>query len=55
MRNKHYGFVVVDREKFTSDVYIPKGKTKEAETGEKVVVEITDFGSEEKSPEGVVT
>ena len=52
MRNKHYGFVVVDREKFTSDVYIPKGKTKEAETGEKVVVEITDFGSEEKSPEG---
>lgn len=55
MRNKHYGFVVVDREKFTSDVYIPKGKTKEAETGEKVVVEITDFGNEEKSPEGVVT
>lgn len=43
-RNNHYGFVVVDREKFTSDIYIPKGKTLDAVTGHKVVVEIEDFG-----------
>ena len=55
IRNQHYGFVVVDKEKFTRDIYIPKGKTKDAKSGDKVVVEIDDFGTEEKNPEGVVT
>lgn len=53
-RNNHFGFVVVDREKFTSDVYIPKGKTMDAVTGHKVVVEIEDFGDGVKNPEGRV-
>lgn len=53
-RNNHFGFVVTDREKFTSDVYIPKGKTLDAVTGHKVVVEIEDFGDGIKSPEGRV-
>ncbi len=53
-RNNHYGFVVVDREKFTSDVYIPKGKTMDAVTGHKVVVEIEDFGDGIKNPEGKI-
>lgn len=53
-RNGHFGFVVPDREKFTSDVYVPKGKTMDAVTGHKVVVEIEDFGDGVKSPEGKV-
>ena len=54
MRNGQFGFVVADREKFTSDVYIPKGKTMDAASGHKVVVEIDDFGDGKKSPEGKV-
>lgn len=54
MRNDTFGFVVVDREKFTSDVYIPKSKTKGAVNGHKVVVEIEDFGDGTKNPEGKV-
>ncbi len=53
-RNNQFGFVVVDREKFTSDVYIPKGKTMDAVTGHKVVVEIEDFGDGVKNPEGKI-
>lgn len=54
MRKEHFGFVVVDREKFTSDVYIPKGKTMDAVTGHKVVVAIEDFGDGVKNPEGKI-
>lgn len=53
-KHKESGFVVADREKFTSDVYIPKGKTMDAVSGHKVVVEIEDFGNGEKCPEGKV-
>lgn len=53
-RSKSFGFVVVDREKFTSDVFISKGKTMGAKDREKVVVEIEDFGDGKKSPEGKV-
>lgn len=54
MKNETFGFVVVDREKFTSDVYIPKSKTMGAVNGHKVVVEIEDFGDGTKNPEGKV-
>ncbi len=53
-KKEHFGFVVPDREKFTSDIYIGKGKTMGAVTGHKVVVRILDFGDEKKSPEGEV-
>ncbi len=53
-KKEHFGFVVPDRDKFTSDIYIGKGKTMGAVTGHKVVVEILDFGDEQKSPEGQV-
>lgn len=54
MKSNSFGFVVSDREKFTSDIYIPKGKTMDAVDGHKVVVEIEDFGDGKKSPEGRV-
>lgn len=54
MKKNEFGFVVVDREKFTSDVFIPGGKTLGAQDGHKVVAEIEDFGDGTKSPEGKV-
>ena len=53
-RNKTYGFVIPDNQKFGADIYIPHGFTKGAVTGHKVEVEITDFGSANKNPEGHV-
>lgn len=50
--SKSFGFVVADNHKFTKDIYIAKADTKGAVTGHKVVVEITDFGSEDRNPEG---
>ncbi len=54
-RSRNVCFVVPDYEKINKDIYIPKGKTGGAETGHKVVVDITDYGGEGKNPEGRVT
>lgn len=51
---KSFGFVVADNHKFPKDIYIAKSDTKGAITGHKVVVEITDFGTEDRNPEGRV-
>ena len=51
-KSKSYGFVVADNHKFTKDIYIPKAESKGAVTGHKVVVELTDYGSENHNPEG---
>lgn len=48
-------FVLPDNLKWNQDIYIPEGATLEAENGHKVVVEITDYGDDKKSPEGYVT
>ena len=50
----HYGFVVPDISKLSQDIFVPKERSKGAVTGHKVVVEITDYGSDYKSPEGKV-
>jgi len=52
--SKSFGFVVADNHKFTKDIYIAKADTMGAITGHKVVVEITDFGNENRNPEGRV-
>ena len=39
---------------FTKDIYVAKAESKGAVTGHKVVVEITDFGDEQRKPEGRV-
>lgn len=54
-RNKNVTFVIPDNGKFTSDIYIPKGGTLDAVNGHKVVVELTDYGNETRSPEGRIT
>lgn len=51
-RNKSYGFVVPDNQKFGSDIFIPHGFTKGAVSGHKVEVEITSYGDNNKNAEG---
>ena len=49
-----FGFVKCDNKNILDDIYIPKNKNDGAMTGHKVVVKITDFGTEERKPEGEV-
>lgn len=51
-KSRNYGFVVPDNRKFTRDIFIPVERSRGAVNGHKVVVEITDYGSESKKPEG---
>ncbi len=51
----HYGFVVPDNNLFDRDIFIPGERSMGASTGDKVLIEITDYGSRFKSPEGRVT
>ncbi len=53
-KNKNFGFVVTDNIRFAKDIFVPLERSKGAITGHKVVVEITDFGSDSKKPEGKV-
>ena len=47
-----YGFVIPDKGTLASDLYIPKGNTLDAVTGQKVLAEISDYGEFKRSPEG---
>lgn len=53
--SKGFGFVVADDKKIAQDIFIPKGKSKGAVTGHKVVVEIKNWPTEKRNPEGVIT
>ncbi len=50
----NFGFVIPDNVKLPQDVFVPKERSKGAMTGHKVVVEITGYGTDTKSPEGKV-
>lgn len=52
--SKHFGFVIPDDTKFTSDVFIPKSASKGAVEGHKVVVKLTTYPEGRKSAEGEV-
>lgn len=53
-KSKNFGFVIPDNQKVAKDVFIPQGKDMGAMTGHKVVAKITDFGGENKKPEGKI-
>ncbi len=53
-KSKTYGFVIPDNTKIDCDIFIPNERSKGAMDGHKVVVEITDYGSVGKNPEGKV-
>ena len=50
----NFGFVIPDNTKIAQDIFVPKEWSKGAMTGHKVVVEITGYGTDTKSPEGKV-
>ncbi|MBR2950213.1 MAG: ribonuclease R [Lachnospiraceae bacterium] len=51
---KNFGFVVPDNPKIPCDIFVPKERSKGAVEGSKVVVEITDYGRENRNLEGKV-
>lgn len=53
-KNKTFGFVLPDNQKFLQDVFVPEEKSKGAVTGHKVVVRLTSYGGDGKKPEGEV-
>ena len=53
-KSKNFGFVIPDDTKFGNDIFISKKDSLDAVTGHKVVVKITDYGNNKKSPEGEV-
>ncbi|NLZ81633.1 MAG: ribonuclease R [Clostridiales bacterium] len=54
-KSKNFGFVISDNLKFSKDIYVSSERSMGAVTGHKVVVKITDYGSNTKKPEGIVT
>lgn len=53
--DKTFGFVIPDNQKFSRDIFVPVERSKGAVTGHKVVVKLTNYGSRNKNPEGIVT
>lgn len=53
--NQNFGFVVADNPKMYSDIFIAKNKINQAENGDKVVAEITDWPENSKNPFGKIT
>lgn len=53
--NKNYGFVIPDNTKINDDVFVPAERSKGAVSGHKVVCEITDYGKNNRKPEGRIT
>ena len=54
-RSNSFGFVISDNGKISRDLFIPKEKTMDAKTGQKVVAKIKDYGDRRRSPEGEIT
>lgn len=53
--NKNYGFVIPDNTKIGEDIFVPVERSKGAVSGHKVVCEITDYGKNNRKPEGRIT
>lgn len=53
-KNKNFGFVIPDNDRFVKDIFVPLECSKGAVTGHKVVVELTSYGKDGKKPEGKV-
>ncbi|MCM1145716.1 MAG: ribonuclease R [Blautia sp.] len=53
-QSANFGFVIPDISKISTDIFIPKERSKGAVDGHKVVVELTDYGDEKHKPEGKI-
>lgn len=54
-KSNSFGFVIPDQSKIPVDIFVPAEGICGAVSGHKVVVEIIDYGSERKKPEGRIT
>lgn len=54
IKHKDFGFVVGDKKRINTDIFVPKGKIGGAQDGDKVVVRMTDWKAGEKNPEGEI-
>ncbi len=54
-KNKTFGYVIPDNTRIAEDIYVPGKFTKGAMTGHKVVVQITNYGTQDRKPEGMIT
>lgn len=52
--SEKFAFVVPDNRKMFFDIFIPSGKTKEAQTGDKVIVRLLEYPAKDKNPVGEV-
>ena len=50
----HYGFVIPDSNRFDRDIFIPVEDSMGAVDGHKVVVRLSDYGDERRSPQGKI-
>lgn len=53
-KGKSYGFVIPDNQRLSNDIFVPAEYSKGAVDGHKVVVELTSYGDDRRSPEGKV-
>lgn len=51
---EEYAFIIPDDRKFRKDIYVPQKYMKNAEDGDKVVCEITNWTYQDMSPEGKI-
>lgn len=54
-RSRHFGFVCPHDRRIHRDIYVPITEAAGAKQGEQVVVEVTDWGTTHKNPEGRIT
>ncbi len=53
--SKNFGFVIPDDNKMYVDIFVPKKKLLDAENGDKVIVNITDWPENSEKPFGKIT
>ena len=51
-RERDYGFIICDNQKFSKDIYVSPKNSKGVRDGDKVVAEILDYGDDRHKPEG---
>lgn len=52
--DKHFAYLLTDSKFLATDIFIPKGKLKGGQTGDKAIVRITDWPADAKNPKGEV-
>ncbi|MDE7376837.1 MAG: ribonuclease R [Muribaculaceae bacterium] len=52
--DKHFAYLLTDSKFLGSDIFIPKTKLKDGQTGDKAIARITDWPEDQKNPRGEI-